>query len=456
MKIDRDIIRKLDKPGPRYTSYPTAPEWSNEIRADFYQQRLRDFGKTSKTLSMYIHIPFCESLCYFCACNVVIRKNEEKYGEEYLGHLFKEIDLVSQAIGAKKIIRQLHWGGGTPSFLNELQMQRLFHRVKNHFEIDFEGEIAIEVDPRRVTFSKVQLLRELGFNRISIGVQDFDDRVQQNIHRIQPFTVVEQFQEWCREFKFQSVNFDLVYGLPFQTVDSFAETVKKTIQLKPDRIALYSFAHVPWLKKHQKKLAKDYLPSNDQKIDIFLKARKLFLQNGYEAIAMDHFALKDDELAKAFQQGQLYRNFMGYTIKPADEYIGLGNSAIGYLEGTYFQNYKTLPEYLRFLKQNQLPIERGKILSEDDLIRQWVINSLMCQFQLDKYEFSNRFHYDFDEYFKEEQKHIGNCQNDALLKCRDHILIVTDLGKIFVRNICMGFDWYLRQKDAHKLFSQTV
>lgn len=456
MKIDKDTILKFDKPGPRYTSYPTAPEWSEHIDAAIYREKLRQFGQSGKTLSLYIHIPFCESLCYFCGCTMNVRKNEPRHGDEYLGHLENEMTLVSQAIGTRPKIRQLHWGGGTPSFLNEGQMQRLFQSISRFFEVDTLGEIAIEVDPRRVTQNKIKTLRELGFNRISIGLQDFDPTVQKQINRIQPFEFVKQFNQWCREASFTSVNFDLIYGLPCQTVVSFTKTVNQVLSLKPDRIALYSFAYVPWLKKHQNKIDQKKLPSTDDKLEIFLTARETFLQNGYDAIAMDHFALKDDELSKAFRGGVLHRNFMGYTVKPADEYIGLGTSAIGFLENTFFQNYKTIPEYYRFLKQDEMPIERGKELSRDDVIRQWVIKSLMCRFIMDKNEFQNEFQIDFDSYFEQEQDHLKRCESEGLIQRKGPSFRVTDLGKIFVRNICMGFDWYLRQEKSHKRFSKTI
>ncbi len=456
MKIDKETILKLDRPGPRYTSYPTAPEWSSGVSADTYREQLSNFGNTEKTLSLYAHIPFCETLCYFCGCTMNIRPQEDKYGDEFIGFISKEIDQIARSIGRRKTVRQLHWGGGTPSFLSEEQMIRLFDKIRSVFDIDPTGEIAIEVDPRRISQSKVKTIKDLGFNRISIGLQDFDERVQKEVNRVQPFALVKQFHQWCRKYQFASVNFDLIYGLPGQTQQSFTKTVEQVIALRPDRIALYSFAYVPWLKKHQNKLKADLLPAADEKLEIFLKARELFLQNGYEAIAMDHFALKDDDLAKAFRDGKLYRNFMGYTVKPADEYIGLGPSAIGFLENTFFQNYKTIPEYYRFLKQDELPVERGKVLSQDDQIRKWVIGALMCHFQLNKDNFFQMFHKNFDDYFVDEQKHIQECQNNRLLTVDAQNLVVTDLGKIFIRNICMGFDWYLRQHQAKQKFSRTV
>lgn len=454
--IDKQTLSKYDVAGPRYTSYPTAPEWSLDVKADAYQERLRLFGLNDKTLSLYVHIPFCESLCYFCACNKVIRANEEKVGDDFLAHLFKEIDLVATHIGSRKLIRQLHWGGGTPTYLSEAQMTKLFTKIQQHFDIDFNEEIAIEVDPRTVTQSKLKTLRGLGFNRISLGVQDFDEKVMDDINRIQPFAQVKQIADWCRELKFASVNFDVIYGLPYQTRETFRKTIDAVISLLPDRIALYSFAYVPWLSKPQNKFNLDAIPLHEEKLDIFIQSRNALLAHGYQAIAMDHFALKTDDMAKAFNEGRLYRNFMGYTVKPADEFIGLGPSAIGFLENAFFQNVKVLPDYYDKTDKNEMPIERGKLLSDDDIIRQWVISRLMCQFEIDKAVFLSRFGVSFDEYFKEEAQHVTNCIEDQLITDSSHSIKVTDLGRIFVRNVCMGFDWYLRQKDGHKRFSRTV
>ncbi len=454
--IDKQTILKYDTPGPRYTSYPTAPEWSGEVTPQIYHLKLKEFGQSPKTLSLYVHIPFCESLCTFCGCTVAIRKQDEKYGNEYLEFLFREMELVCDSIGTKKRIRQLHWGGGTPTFLSETQIERLFKKIAESFEVDFNGEIAIEVDPRTIDKVKLQKLRALGFNRVSMGVQDFDPDVQRAVNRIQPFELVEDCARWCRELEFHSMNFDLIYGLPHQTKTSFQQTVEKVIELRPDRIALYSFAYVPWLKKHQNKLSEESLPGKDEKLEIFLQSREQLLKNGYQAIAMDHFALTTDEMSKAFNAGVLYRNFMGYTVKPADEYIGVGVSAIGFLENTYVQNHKTLPAYYENLRRNELPIERGKILGHDDQIRQWVINHLMCQFEIDKREFQERFQLEFDQYFTDEQEHLLRCVEDGLIFLSSEKIKATDLGKIFVRNVCMGFDWYLRQPSAHRRFSRTV
>jgi oxygen-independent coproporphyrinogen III oxidase len=454
--IDKSTILKYDVQGPRYTSYPTAPEWSASVNAAVYKNKLAALGGSGKTVSLYVHIPFCEQLCYFCACMKVIRQQDEKHGDEYLTHLFKEMESVAAAIGRKPLIRQLHWGGGTPTFLSERQMERLFAKTQELFDIDPTGEIAIEIDPRTVTPSKLQTLRKLGFNRVSMGVQDFDDKVMDAVNRHQPFDLVRTVTAQCRELKFDSVNFDLIYGLPHQTRETFQRTVDQVIGLKPDRIALYSFAYVPWLQKHQTKLVQDDFPNNDDKLDIFLIARQKFLANGYQAIAMDHFALKTDEMAKAFNERRLFRNFMGYTVKPADEYIGVGVSAIGFLENTFVQNIKALPEYYKATSNEAFAVERGKELSEDDRIRRWVILQLMCHFRIDKKQFYQLFGKDFDEYFVFEQGHLTYCVEDQLLMQTRDTIEVTELGQFFIRNVCMGFDIYLRKDGQKRRFSRTV
>jgi len=454
--VDKNTLQKYDVAGPRYTSYPTAPQWSHDVTGEEYALALKAFGQNDKTLSLYIHIPFCEQLCYFCACNKVIRPKDNKVGDEFLNYLFREIDLVAGLIQRRKLIRQLHLGGGTPTYLSEAQIEKLFLKIQSVFDIDLDEEIAIEIDPRTVTQNKLKVLRKLGFNRVSLGVQDFDTKVQDDINRIQPYEQVAQVHQWCRELKFTSINYDLIYGLPYQTRDTFKKTVDLVVGLRPDRIALYSFAYVPWLSKPQNKFNLEAIAMHDEKLDIFIQSRDNLLAHGYQAIAMDHFALTTDAMAQAFNNGALHRNFMGYTLKPADEYVGIGPSAIGFLEKSYFQNSKVLPEYYECITKGRLPVERGKQLNQDDQIRQWVINSLMCQFQIDKQLFFDTFGYEFEDYFLEEGKHIHDCIEDGLIRENPRTIQVTDLGKIFIRNVCMGFDYYLRQKNGHQRFSRTV
>jgi len=454
--INKKIIQKFDVPGPRYTSYPTAPAWENKVGENAYQDKLIQLGRTKKSLSLYIHIPFCQSMCTFCACSVVIRKHESKYGDEYVDYLLKEIELITRELASKMKIKQFHWGGGTPNFLNDEQIKRLFNAIEQEFDLDHSGEIAIEIDPRTIDKERIIFLRKLGFNRISIGVQDFSEEVQKDINRVQPYKLVKDIYDVCRSLKFESINFDLIYGLPNQTQNSFMDTIEKVSSLAPDRIALYSFAYVPWLKKHQNKIDERTLPSSDEKLELFLNSREILLNGGYEAIAMDHFALKDDELAKAFAKGELYRNFMGYTVKEADEYIGIGMSSIGFLEKAFFQNERTLPSYYAAIDEGRLPVARGKILSRDDQIRQWTINCLMCQFQLDKGRFEKCFDLKFNDYYQSELDDIIKCQHDGLIEISDDDIKVTEMGKVFIRNICMQFDAYLREDISAGQFSKTV
>ncbi len=456
LTVDRETILKFDTPGPRYTSYPTAPVWTDEVNGGLYANKLAIFGATDKTISLYIHIPFCESLCTYCGCNVVIRRKDSRFGDEYLDYLEREMELVYRFLGTRKKVCQLHWGGGTPTFLNEPQIERLYQMTRRYFDIDPNGEVALEIDPRTIDKSKIQKLRMLGFNRVSLGVQDFNEDVQRQVNRYQPYAMVEESMDWCRQLVFTSVNFDLIYGLPYQTLASFRQTIEKVIILHPDRIALYSFAYVPWHKRHQYKIDIELLPSNDVKLDIFLQARDQLLQAGYRAIAMDHFALAEDELARASEAGTLHRNFMGYTVKPVDECLGLGVSAIGFLENTYIQNQKALPHYCKALAQGRLPVERGKILSRDDQIRRWTINALMCRFAVDKVVFTQKFHVPFEAYFAKEQGHLRWCVDNELIDQNDTHIEVLELGKIFIRNVCMGFDLYLRQKNISVQFSRTV
>lgn len=450
-----ETINKFNVPGPRYTSYPTAPEWKDEFTENNYFKILNDFGEKDEPLSIYIHIPFCESLCWYCGCNVKISKNRDK-ANDYIDYLFKEIDTVASKFSKKKEITQFHWGGGTPTFMTEEQITKLFRKIQNTFDLNLDEEVAIEVDPRTIDHKKLKLLRNLGFNRVSMGVQDFNPKVQKAVNRVHSYELVKSHYDYCRELGFKSVNLDLIYGLPHQTVENFAESVELVCDLRPDRVALYSYAHLPWLKPHMKLIQETDLPSTEEKFKIFLKSREIFMKRGYLTIAMDHFALETDEMAKAFVNGTLHRNFMGYTLKPADNFIGFGVSSIGYLENCFIQNTKDINEFYQMIDDGNLPLERGKILNKDDLVRQWTINSLMCKFKIDKKEFKEKFNEDFDSYFEYEKEHLQNCEKEDLLALKKSEIIISPIGRLFIRNVCMGFDWYFRQQGAHKKFSKTV
>lgn len=456
MQLTKELIQKYNKPGPRYTSYPTAPEWALQFPQKTYFSALHTLGTSKKTVSLYVHIPFCTSMCYYCGCNVTIRKSKVEVGDEYLEYLKKELTLISTQLSEKPTLKQVHLGGGTPNFLSEDQLSRLHHLIITFFTLDPEAEVAIEIDPRTVTYTQLHTLKALGFNRISMGIQDFDAEVQKAVNRMQPFELVKPLTEEIKRLGFQSLNFDLIYGLPHQTIEKFKHTIDQVLQLGPDRIALYSFAHIPWLKSHQKLIQEAVLPNSNNKLDIFIMARDQLLANGYDAIAMDHFAKQEDDLAKAFKQNTLHRNFMGYTVKPADEYIGIGVSSIGYLESTFVQNQHDLKAYYQALDAGNLPISKGLSLTPDDKIRQWVISKLMCQFVIDKRAFQAQFGLDFDHYFADEKKHLHHYEAEGFLTQSSEKIQATELGQLFIRNICMGFDWYLRQENRHKQFSKTV
>jgi len=455
MTITPELISKFNRAGPRYTSYPTAPEWGPLTEAA-YQHHLSKFGQGTGSLSLYIHIPFCAKMCYYCGCNVIIRKPNDQVGDTYLDYLEKELKLISRDFGRKPLLKQLHLGGGTPNFLTSQQLIKLFSLISSYFSFDPSSEIAMEIDPRTIHIDQLETVKKLGVNRISMGIQDFDHDVQVAVNRIQPFTLVSELVTHLRRLDFSSINMDLIYGLPHQNAVSFKKTVADVIALGADRIALYSFAHVPWLKSHQTLINEKALPVSTDKLNIFLGARDQFLENGYTAIGMDHFAKSSDDMAKAFLSGTLYRNFMGYTLKPADEFLGIGVSSIGQMAGGFFQNTKELSAYTAALDAGRYPIVRGLILSEDDKIRQWVIQELMCHFKLEKSVFFDHYGHRFDDYFLEEQPHLDQCVEDGLISSNPHAIVVTDLGKFFIRNVVMGFDWYLRQPKSHQQFSSTV
>ncbi len=455
IEITPELLDKYNVAGPRYTSYPTAPIFHDGVSQQDVADVYASIKDDNPPLSLYIHIPFCKTMCTYCGCNVSIRKDLPEYGDKYLDYLFKEIDHVTQKLGGNPEVCQYHWGGGTPTFLNESQIERLFLKTKEAFNINFDGEVAIEVDPRTTSKSKIKLLRQLGFNRISMGVQDFDPKVGKAVNRIHTYEEIQELVDWCREEKFNSVNMDFIYGLPYQTLESFSKTLDHVVTLKPDRIALYSFAYVPWLKSHQKKIDVKTLPVPESKIEIFLESRKRLVDAGYTAIAMDHFSLADDEMTIAYSEGRLNRNFMGYTVLPSSEFISLGVTSIGFVGNGYFQHHKGLPEYYADVEAGKFPIEKGYLLTEDDIIRKWLIHSLMCRFKVEFDEFQNKFGHNFHDYFSKEKDHLEYCVSDDLLTIDDKGIYPTELGKLFVRNICMGFDAHLKQDKKNK-FSQTV
>ena len=452
--FSEELIKKYDKPGPRYTSYPPATEFSESYGRDYFIKHLLKSNEGGKPLSLYFHIPFCENACWFCGCNVIINRIR---GREipYLQRMAKEIEYLKRYLDTSRPVIQLHWGGGTPNYLTTAQTEYLFSLIRENFEISPNAEISIEIDPRSITFNQIKLYKELGFNRISIGVQDFNPKVQKAINRIQPYPLLEKVMNWVRELGFTSINIDLIYGLPYQTPKSFEETVEKTITLNPDRIAVYNFAYVPWIKPLQRRIEKRALPSPQEKLQMLKTAIEGFTEAGYVYIGMDHFAKPNDELVIAQKAGKLWRNFQGYTTKKGVDLIGIGISSISMLERYYGQNYKTVRPYYEAIDVGLLPTYRGIELNDDDVVRREVITELICNFVLDKKAIEEKFRLDFDNYFESELKELKEMERDGLIHLGERFLKVTPLGRLLIRNICMVFDVYTKRK-VEKRFSRTI
>ena len=456
IEVTPALLSKYDKPGPRYTSYPTAPEWNKDFDAEAYEAALlRASADEDEVLSIYVHLPFCWERCLFCGCNVVISKRHE-ISDEYLDYLYREIAMTAERLGNRRKVKQLHWGGGTPTYLDERQIKELFAKLKEHFDFVEGAEIALEVDPRVTTEGQLDVLRALGFNRISMGVQDLDPKVQAAITRNQTEEETRQLFDWCREKEFQGINIDLIYGLPEQTPETWERTIRSVIDIRPDRLAVYSYAHLPDAIKHQKKIDHYPRPEGDTKLELFSLARKLFLEAGYKAIGMDHFALPTDELAIALEEKRLHRNFMGYSVVPAADMIGFGVSAIGEVGGAYAQNEKRPVKYFQKLDEGLLPTMTGITLSDDDKIRRWLIRQLMCNFRVDFGELKQRFNVDYASYFAEDDELLASCYEEGFIQRTDTGLEVLPLGQAFIRNVCMVFDAYLRKPSHFKSFSRTV
>ncbi len=448
----RSLIEKYSQPGPRYTSYPTAPQWDCTIGGVEYEAEIRKLRKDNDGLALYVHIPFCESLCYYCGCNIEVTKNRElEYS--YVESCAKEIALISASVDRTQNLNQISWGGGTPTYLSLGGIQKLFHAIMNHFRIQSDAEISIEVDPRVTSTGQLQELRSLGFNRISLGVQDFDSTVQKAVHRVQPPLETKAMLTLCRSLGFRGINFDLIYGLPLQTLESFEKTLQLVIEMGPDRIALYNYAHLPNLIAHQKVLEKYLLPSPSDRVAIFELAYRSLTGCGYHSIGMDHFAKPSDELVLC--SDALYRNFMGYTIKRSSQLIGIGCSAISEINGCYFQNHRNSSEYQASITQDKLATFRGCSVSDDDQRRKWIIQSLLCGMGISFDSYEEHFGESFENRFGEELKSLKTFEADAVLKLNSRSIQVTPIGKIFVRNIAMVFDAYL-SKPSEVRYSKTV
>ena len=455
--VTKETLNKYDISGPRYTSYPTADRFVEAFTEDAYKLALEHRRATSaaQPLSIYVHIPFCESLCFFCACNKIVTKHHER-SVEYLRYLNREIDLHIEHLGAGQTISQLHLGGGSPTFFSDKELSELMAMLKHNFVFAPGGEYSIEVDPRTVDEQRLKHLAELGFNRLSFGVQDFDPEVQKAVHRIQPAEQVFSLVEAARRLKFESVNLDLIYGLPMQTPESFNRTLAQVVALRPNRIALYGYAHLPERFKPQRRISEYELPAAQDKITMLASALSAFIDAGYVYVGMDHFALPDDDLAIAKRQGRLHRNFQGYSTQPDCDLISLGVSAIGRVGATYSQNAKTIEEYFDHLNNGRFPVVRGLALSRDDVIRRAVIMAIMCQGTLQYEAIELAYLIDFESYFAAELEQLKALENTDMVVLDEHGMHVTDTGWFFVRAVAMVFDRYLQTDRNRARFSKIL
>ena len=455
--VSAEMLQKYDVSGPRYTSYPTADRFVEAFTEGAYKLALehRRVGGLALPLSIYVHIPFCESLCFFCACNKIVTKHHER-SVEYLRYLSREIDMHIQHLGAGQTISQLHLGGGSPTFFSDAELSELMSMIRRNFVLAEGGEYSIEVDPRTVNDERLAHLRGLGFNRLSFGVQDFDEEVQKAVHRIQPAEQVFSLVETARRLKFESVNVDLIYGLPKQTPESFARTLAQIVDLRPDRIALYAYAHLPERFKPQRRISEYELPAASAKIAMLSDALAALIGAGYVYVGMDHFALPDDALAVAKRQGRLHRNFQGYSTQPDCDLISLGVSAIGRVGATYSQNAKTLEEYYDYIDRGRFPVVRGLALSRDDLVRRAVIMAIMCQGQLQYESIELAYMIDFKSYFASELIALQTLQDNGMVVLEDSGLQVTEMGWFFVRAVAMLFDRYLQTDRNRARFSKII
>jgi oxygen-independent coproporphyrinogen-3 oxidase len=455
-KISDAFLEKYNRPGPRYTSYPTAPVWKDDFGPDDLENYFATADEAASPISLYMHLPFCENLCLFCACNVSIQK-DKSVAIPYLAALKREIEHLAGKVSRKRGVIQFHWGGGTPTYLSPAQLEDLFAFTRERFTFAPDAEIGLEIDPRVTSRQHLETLRRLGFNRLSMGIQDFEAKVQQTIHRVQPYEMTRDLIAASRELGFGSLNVDLIYGLPHQTADTFRAAIAQVLTLVPDRVAMFSYAHVPWLRKQQGAFEK-HLPQGREKFAIFRAGLEGFLDGGYQYIGMDHFALPTDELAIAQQNRTLHRNFQGYTTKAGADLYGMGVSAISSIGRAYAQSVREVPAYQSAIAGCGMATMRGYRLSQDDELRRAVIGRLLCHTVIFKREIEREFGIAFDEYFAAELESLAEPRDEGLVTLGADEIRVTPLGRIFIRNIAMAFDRYLReqQMDKRPLFSKTL
>ncbi len=454
MQIDVDLLKKYDRPGPRYTSYPTAPHFHDGFDAQSYREEILLHNKLNRDLSIYVHIPFCASMCYYCACNVVITRRRDRI-EEYVEYLAKEIGMLHALLDPGRKVQQIHWGGGTPNYLSHQQMRRLFEMLDDHFSIAEGSEISIEIDPCHLKEDTLQLLRDIGFNRVSLGAQDFNETVQRAIDRVQPYELTRNTCQEAWRLGFESVNVDMIYGLPYQTLESYTKTIHQLIDIHPNRIAVFNYAHVPWIKKHQSLIPEDALPKPAEKLEILKMIIEELTHAGYVHIGMDHFALPEDELVIALKQRTLHRNFQGYSTYAGLDVHALGVTGISQLHGAYAQNFKELKNYYAALDKGEFPIHRGYSLNQDDQLRRTVISEIMCNGHVSKRSLEREFDIVFDEYFCDALEAMQTLIEDDLVCHDDEQIQVRPKGRLLVRNIAMVFDRYLKE-EKQRAYSRTV
>ena len=453
--FDLELIAKYDLSGPRYTSYPTAVQFHEGFGEEEYIRLARESNASGNPLSLYFHIPFCDTVCFYCACNKVATKDREM-GTVYLQRLHKELELQGALFDKSRVVEQLHWGGGTPTFISHQEMQDLMRVTRENFTLmdNDEGEYSIEIDPREATSETIKLLRGLGFNRMSLGVQDFDSDVQRAVNRIQSEKQTMEVLEAARKEAFRSVSIDLIYGLPHQSLSSFRNTLDRIINVGPDRISVFNYAHLPNLFPPQRRIEEADLPPAQEKLDILQMTSERLAEAGYVYIGMDHFAKPDDELAIAQRDGTLYRNFQGYSTHANCDLVGLGSTSIGMVGDSYSQNMRTLDEYYERIDAGRIPVFRGVELNRDDLIRRDVITRLICHFKLDFASVENRWDIDVNSYFEGELQKLAGMKKDGLLAMDEQGIQVMPKGRLLIRNICMTFDAYLSQATGS--FSKVI
>lgn len=455
--IDFNKYVKYSKAGPRYTSYPTAVEFGEKFKESDFLERLKVSNAKNRDLSLYFHLPFCRSACYFCGCNVVFTSKPEKK-TRYISYLKKELEILSKTLDTTRSVAQLHFGGGTPTFFSAAELEEIIASIRAYFtNFQTDAEISCEIDPRFLDEEQMIVLTKGGFNRISFGVQDFDEKVQSAVHRIQSFELTKNAVNLARNYGVQSVNIDLIYGLPYQTLSSFKETLAKSVELGADRFAIFNYAHVPWLKKTMRKIDETKLPAPSEKLSILKHTIDYMLEKEYKMIGMDHFAKPNDELSLAVDKGELNRNFQGYTTKGGCDLVGVGLTSISELEDSYSQNFKEMDEYEAAIDAGRLPVHRGIALTRDDTIRKKAIMDIMGSFKLSFDDIDSKFEINSREYFKNDLAKLAEFEGDELLKVTDKGVEISPTGRMVVRNIAMAFDAYLNAEDANKnKFSKTV